>query len=150
LDHLIQILRDISEIDEKALLFEVLNQNKIKELIIKLNTQDQLFKRGIDSNGESLGEYTENTQKIKASKGQPFDRVTLKDTGEFYESWEVIISDISDIIINADDEKDDTALFEKYGEDVLGLTDESLELLVQAIEPDLVGLLQEKIFSFLR
>ena len=150
MDHLIQILRDISEIDEKALLFEVLNQNKIKELIIKLNTQDQLFKRGIDSNGESLGEYTENTQKIKASKGQPFDRVTLKDTGEFYESWEVIISDISDIIINADDEKDDTALFEKYGEDVLGLTDESLELLVQAIEPDLVGLLQEKIFSFLR
>ena len=63
------------------------------DYIIELNTIDQLYNRGQDSTGDSIGEYETATIygtskfKGKLEKGQPIDRVTLKDTGAFYESF---------------------------------------------------------------
>ena len=108
--------------DEKLWRF-ALNDRFTQDEIIRLNTIDQLFDEGIDSLGESLGVYQPFTIALKQKNGQPTDRVTLKDTGDFYKSFVVIVNADS-FDIDADDfSKYDRPLFEVYGEDVAGLTD---------------------------
>ncbi len=120
------------DVDEIAL--EISKTNQFKRLVIELNTQRQLFDKGEDSTGRTLesigGEYSPYTVNIKEEKGQPTDRVTLKDTGEFYSSFEVKPF-FGGFIIDANPIKDDTNLFEDWGEDVVGLNDENLELIIK-------------------
>jgi hypothetical protein len=107
--------------DDKLWLWSA-NQKAVKDEIIRLNTEDQLYERGIDSNEESLGIYSSLTVTYKKRAGQRYDHVTLKDTGDFYGTWRVKV-DLQGIELYANDEKGDKALFEVYGYDVLGLTD---------------------------
>ena len=101
----------------------------VRNAIIEMNTEDQLFDKGIDSEGASLGQYSEFTVVSKKIKGQRFDHITLKDRGLFYDSW-VVVVDARAIVIDADDVADyDRPLFTVYGEDVLGLTDSNMERL---------------------
>ena len=66
---------------------EVIEQNK--DVILDLQIQGQ-FDKGKDSEGNNLfPPYALSTKKTKRRKGQPTDRVTLKDTGMFYKSVEV-------------------------------------------------------------
>lgn len=59
--------------------------NSNKEVLIDQQT-DQ-FDKGKDANNISIvPSYALSTKKIKQSKGQPTDRVTLKDTGKLYDS----------------------------------------------------------------
>ena len=110
----------------KEVLVEVLNSNE--KSIIKLNTQDQLFKKGIDSRGKVIEPaYAPSTIKRKKRKGQPSNRVTLKDTGDFYSDMDIDYGQKDFTMINYDDKYKD--LRKKYGEDILGLTDESIEKL---------------------
>jgi hypothetical protein len=114
---------------DEGLIFEIVfNDARIKDEIIRLNTEEQLFRRGIDSEGKSLGTYSPFTVEIKKKKGQPTNRITLKDTGEFYDSFRVTANRVS-ITIDADPIKDDNNLFDDFGEEILGLTDESREKL---------------------
>lgn len=85
---------------------------------IDLNT-DQLYS-GIDSLGNSLGTYTEFTKRQKRAKGQPSDRVTLKDEGDFYDGFN-IRSKKFPFILDSSDSKTDM-LADKYGDDIFGLT----------------------------
>lgn len=90
---------------------------------IKTLNQGQLFigKRADDS--YIYPDYTELTKAIKEAKGQPFDRVTLEDTGAFYDSIQIDVkSDTFDI--DATDSKTNK-LTKKYGEKILGLSKES-------------------------
>ncbi len=111
------------------------NNLEFKKLIIDLNTKSQLYQQGIDSNGISLKEYSKNfgysnnTKAIKEEKGQPTDRITLKDTGEFYESFYVKLFG-TDLMIFANPLKDDTNLYDEWGNDIVGLTEESIDTLV--------------------
>ena len=116
--------------------------------IIQLNTQSQLYQKGIDSTGTSLasigGEYSPYTDFIKQylkQPAQPIDRVTLKDTGAFYASWQVFLNGNSELEITNDPIKDGINLLDRWGKNVLGLTDESLgelQTLVKTKMPDIV------------
>lgn len=118
----------VSTMDE-GLIFEIVfNDERIKNEIIRLNTEEQLFERGIDSRGISLGEYSPTTIELKKKKGQRYDHITLKDTEDFYKSFRVSVNRVV-IEIIADPFKDDTNLFDDFGEDIVGLTDESKEKL---------------------
>jgi hypothetical protein len=44
----------------------------------------QLFTQGIDGDGIKLPGYKRTTIRIKIAKGDPVDRTTLRDKGEFY------------------------------------------------------------------
>ena len=92
--------------------------------IIKLNTIDQLFNEGVDSLGYSLGEYSPFTVELKKIKGHPTDRITLKDTGDFYRTFKVEVKDDS-FFINANPIKDDSNLFDDFGSEIVGLTEEN-------------------------
>ena len=102
----------------------------LKKYIIKLNTIDQLFDEGIDSLGDSLGEYSistiEGTSSYlgKKAKGQPTDRITLKDTGKFYKTFKIEVKNDS-FFINANPIKEDNNLFDDFGDEIVGLTEEN-------------------------
>jgi geranylgeranyl pyrophosphate synthase len=56
--------------------------------ILAMNYNTQLFNKGIDSEGKKIRpKYTLGTIKKKKKKGQPTNRVTLKDEGIFHNSF---------------------------------------------------------------
>jgi hypothetical protein len=109
-----------------------------RKLIIDLNTIDQLYNEGIDSQGKSLGDYSAYTKSLKQQKGQRTDHITLKDTGEFYNSFRIVFTGNALQII-ANPIKDDTNLFREYGIDIVGLTEDSMSVVttkaLQLIKP---------------
>lgn len=128
----------------KELLRLLFSDNDIQELVIELNTKNQLFEDGIDSTGKSLesigGGYTDATIAIKRTEGLPFEWVTLKDTGDFYESFEVRPQS-DGILISANTLKGGKDLQIRWGTNIIGLTDESKEVLIF----NLIPLLQSEI-----
>jgi hypothetical protein len=106
--------------------------NGVKEKIIYLNTINQLYDKGIDALGDSLGEYSAFTIGLKRQKGQRVDHITLKDEGDFYHSFRVSVTK-SAIIINATTQKDDNDLAEQFGQEIIGLTDENQPIVNEMI-----------------
>ncbi|MGB6267410.1 MAG: hypothetical protein WBF67_00240 [Olleya sp.] len=121
MDKLSKLLHNIIRLDRNIILKSVYNE-AFKKFAIDLNRIDQLYNVGEDSNGDVLQAYTANTVSIKARKGQPTDRTTLKDTGDFYRSFNLKFYE-TDFEIMADDT--DKGLFDKYGKDIVGWTKEN-------------------------
>lgn len=120
-----------ARLDFGDVIFEVLNMQNIKELIIELQ-HERLYERGTDSEGRSLGDYSPYTVEIKREKGQRYDHITLRDTGEFYESFTVTV--LKDgIVLDANPNKENTNLFSEYGIDILGLDDFSFNIVKDQI-----------------
>ncbi len=127
-----------------AIWFNAVDQ-EVKDMIIQMNTEDQLEEHGIDSLGRSLGEYSPYTIIEKQLKGQRYDHITLKDTGAFYDSWIVTVTRDS-IVIDADDVSHyDQPLFQVWGEDVLGLTEENMQILQEVIADKYIEYIYEQL-----
>lgn len=91
--------------------------------IVKLN-QGQLS-LGLRADGYEIEpSYSPFTIAEKKRKGQPYDKVTLKDTGAFWQS--IYLGDVSieKFNVDASDEKTDK-LIKKYGGQILGLSTDS-------------------------
>lgn len=116
-----------------------------EHIIADMNSQVQLYEQGIDRNGDKIAEYAPYrplTIQIKLMKGQPTSRVTLRDTGDFHASFKVIANNISFFIDTSDIKAD--MLIKKYGEQILGLTEDNLnELIWEYIYPDLLTKLKD-------
>jgi hypothetical protein len=126
--------KKIFDIDLFELLDEVFKINSVQQEVIRLN-QEQLYS-GIDSQDKLIHTisghpYALKTIWIKRKKGQKTDVVTLKDTGEFYESFRVRITENGYEIL-ADFEKADENILDNFTNefDFLGLINESLQELV--------------------
>lgn len=113
--------------------------NEYEYVISDMNTQDQLYERGIDRNGVELAEdnpYAFLTMEIKRAKNHPYNRVTLRDEGDFHRSFKVEAR-FNELEIYATDIKAIT-LAERYGYEIYGLTDENInELIWEYIKPEL-------------
>lgn len=83
----------------------------------------QLFQKGIDGKGKKLQGYTRTTIRIKQRKGDPYNRTTLRDEGEFYASLVLTAGpdgfEISTDVPHAD------KLTKRYGKDILRPTNEN-------------------------
>lgn len=124
-----KILNRAQNIDpDKVWIFAI--DEQVQDEIVRLNTQDQLFDKGIDSLNDTLGDYSPITVTIKRRKGQKTSNITLKDTGEFYDSFDVVVKR-DGLEITADTMKEDNDLAEMFGIDILGLTDDSLDKLIR-------------------
>lgn len=98
-----------------------------KHLIQDYITDDQLYDRGIRGDGvliHTFQPYTRVTVEMKKMKGQPHNRVTLKDTGDFHASIDLQRKE-NEVLIFATDWKTGE-LIEKYGEQILWLLPENL------------------------
>lgn len=100
--------------------------------IIDMNTAK--LESGETSTGNPVTPgYRPLTISIKRQKGQPTDRVTLKDTGDFHRSFQVRFQG-KYLAIYATDEKAEK-LERKYSKDIYGLSNEDQDELAQMILP---------------
>lgn len=115
---------------------------RYEDEICEMNTQDQLYEHGQNRLGVDIADYapyTDFTIEYKHAKGQPTNRVTLRDTGDFYRSFYVSTNGKS-FKIHAKDWKTED-LEAKYGSQIFGLSDEN----IQSLKTDylLPGLIEE-------
>lgn len=141
----IQYLREVfSTLKSDDLWFKSVDKD-VMDMIIQMNTEDQLEEQGIDSLGRALGEYSPFTIAEKRMKGDRYDHITLKDTGAFYDSW-IVWVDTTGINLDADDtSRYDEPLFEVWGVDVLGLTEDNMIILQEVIAENYINLIMERL-----
>lgn len=102
--------------------------------IIGWNADDQLYDKGITATGVSIWDYAPYspvTIQYKQEEGQPYDRVTLRDTGEFHQSFYLQI-DNEKFTFDAEDWKT-RDLLRLYGDEIMGLTDYNIQRLEDEI-----------------
>ena len=139
---LVRLAELVASLDVGKLLLKIHKQKKTQAFIIGLNTREQLFINSEDSEGRKLGdigggyspvteELSEGTSfqyqgesNVKLAGESPF----LFDTGDFYKSW-TITPNAGGFSIDANSMKDGTNLFDDWGINILGLTNESTRLL---------------------
>jgi len=139
------------KIDTFKILKSILQKEWIQDRIIKLNREVQLFKKGETSGGKKLATdfargqnvYADFTIDVKSKKGQPTDRVTLKSSGGFYESFDIEIRNTFAKMVadfkkpgGEDISENFQAMFDRkeFQEAVLGLSKDSLKLLANKDE----------------
>lgn len=143
-----KVTGNMQKITSVKVLTILIERPEFQGLIIKLNTQEQLFKKGVDSKDVTLGVYSPFTIEIKKSKGQPTNHITLKDTGDFYNTWTVKMVK-GDIVIDANFIKDGEDIIEKnrLSEFVTGLTAESLQILIDEVKAKTPELVESLLFA---
>lgn len=104
---------------------ERLIKGELKEQIIDLNREDQLFNQGIDSNGKFLGYYSSFTIMEKKQRGLPYNRTTLFDSGDFYNGFDLLISENSIRFFSRDSKT--LLLQDKYDSGIFGLIKSNAE-----------------------
>lgn len=141
------LCNNIIALDENQVVMEAIKKSKIIRHIIYLNTFDQLFLGGLNADGEIVGEYRKTSELFAEGEAFSFNGLTKRkiagdayffyDSGGFLRSFSVSIKK-DGFTIKANDEIDDElfgSLTEKYGKNLIGLTDESKTELGQKILP---------------
>ena len=113
-------------------LFKVVLDNKtITDLVKFLNTEKQMGQDHVDSLGNELfNVFTNRTyyspNDPKGRGGQPYE---LQDTGEYWNSFKVLVRE-GRIVIESNPFKGLDNIEEAFGQNLEGLTDENLQLLI--------------------
>lgn len=120
---------------------EVIEESE--EDIVQLNL-DQL-NEGVTADGSDIQpEYTPFTVRIKKRKNQPFDRVTLKDTGDFYSK--VFVKPFGNQFQISSDDPKTAMLVKKYGDKIFGLTEQNKHDLAEIIlKPRFIEKLKQRL-----
>ena len=118
-------LRQFVDMLEMQVFKELQDAIKANDLILKNYViENQLFEQGIDGDGQKLPGYRRTTIRIKISKGQPADRTTLRDSGDFHASIQIkAFSDRFEVESNV---PYDEFIIRRYGQKVLKITKENL------------------------
>ena len=105
--------------------------SSVRRMILFMIQNDQLRKEGIDEDGDVIGWYSQLTEILSGGKKKFNTHYTLDDTGEFFRQMFVTVLNDSMIIdSNGADKSNGDNLFNKYGEGIIGLTDENMDKLV--------------------
>jgi hypothetical protein len=117
--------------------------------IIDMNAQFQLYDQGINRVGVPIMDYkpySMYTIAYKERAGQPYDRVTLRDEGDFHHGFFVTFTD-EGFEISSHDYKTEW-LVKKYGRQIFGLTDENAKELTEGyIVPELLDKMREILYK---
>ncbi len=149
-ERLTKLIHNVKTVTANELSVSAFVVPEIKRFIIRLNLVDQLYTQGIDINDKIIGTYSYLTAvkageehyiynglvSVKAYK-EPY---TLYETGEFYDSFKVIV-DQDGFVIEANTTKPDKDLLD-YGP-ILGLTADSKHELTKKMLPLLHKSLRE-------
>jgi len=106
-----------------------------KESILRLN--DKQLDKGIDAKGDDLGQY-----KNFKYKGR-FRPVDLKQTNEFRSEEDIVVDDRSMLFVDPNWKTDQ--LMNRYGEDIIGLTDDSEAEAAQLLTPSVIQKLENQL-----
>ena len=131
LDNLRDTIGKLQQFDWEAELDNIVETNT--DALAQLQ-EDQMYE-GLDNAGQPItldGKgYSMKTFKLKIAKGQPTDRVTLRDTGDLYSSLKATVSDGTFTIKG--DTPYEAELIERTGAQVYGLNKEKREQFAQNI-----------------
>jgi hypothetical protein len=93
--------------------------------VFELDNQEQLA-AGLDATGQRIEPpYTGTTRELKKQKGQPSDRVTLKDRGDFYRGLVARVR--GQEVENVGTDPKTAELEQKYGPDIVGVSEPDIE-----------------------
>lgn len=150
---ILQLLKNAESLNNSlgnnTLIVDILEDGETKAFILDANAEEQLYEQGINTLGIDIMDYAPYrplTIAIKEEKGQPTNRVTLRDEGDFESSFFINVGNDS-FEIKAGDSKTEE-LIKKYGRHILGLTDENISKLIwKYIFPDLLKKTKEIIYK---
>jgi len=140
MQELLEIVEELKTIEtsRNEIIERVLRENE--EIVVEYVSENQLFEKGEDGQGRSLGNYTFATMQIKQRKNQPTDRMTLRDTGEFHRRFYIEFSPNGFSIRSSDDKEE--MLKDEHGESIMDINDENLtDLMENYVMPELMKML---------
>ena len=148
IDNLRQRVTEFNELLQSGRLIQsIILENEY--VITDMNSEDQLYEQGINRLGVNIMDYAPYsplTIEIKKEKGQPYNRVTLWDEGDFEQSF-YVEADTQQFTIKAADWKTED-LIQRYGRQILGLTEENKIILIwEYIYPELKAKTKEYIYG---
>lgn len=148
IDNLRQRVTEFNELLQSGRLIQsIILENEY--VITDMNSEDQLYEQGINRLGVNIMDYAPYsplTIEIKKEKGQPYNRVTLRDEGDFEHSF-YVEADTQQFTIKAADWKTED-LIQRYGRQILGLTEENKIILIWVyIYPELKAKTKEYIYG---
>ena len=135
------IARNVKKLNEEKAFQKVIRNKTIQVEAIRLNRDEQLYKRGVDVFGVSMRSqyargsnvYADRTIVLKREKNQPTDRVTLRDTGAMYKTFKTkIVGD--ELMLDVNSIKEGKDLQKSFGQFV-GLDEFSKEILIEKSKP---------------
>lgn len=151
---------NIAKLDGDKLMKNVLNNDQgLQQDILDLNRIDQLYDRGINTDGNLLiasgidGGYARNTivgtneYKGKIALGLPTNHVTLFNEGIFYSTFKLDV-EATEAFITADTIKDGVDISDRYADGkALGLTEESKRKMIGWVKVPFVNEMRKAIFK---
>ena len=138
------MLKGFMSLNEDDIFNEAVDNPETKELIVYLQTVDQLRNRGVDAHDDPLPSYSPATKKRKIEEGETWQHMTLKDTGEMHRSTDVEVG-YEEIIIEMDTIKGGEDLTRRY--DFVGLTDNNLARVSNDIQPRIIEKIEEHVYK---
>ena len=146
MEALYNMVKSITELRQAQLLFTTMSENpSLKNLVTYLNTEKQL-QFGLRSDDTVLPNYSRTSIEVY---GKPDAPIMLKDTGEFWRSFEVVL-DADGFEIEGDSVKFDfepVDLEAIYGENIYGLNDKNMTIFIDALIPQIQKVIQKQIFK---
>ena len=164
----VEIGLSISKIDYEKAIFDAFDSSDFIE--IQLMITERLYNFGISASNFKLktnlagggAVYGKNTIKTKQKNGQPANRVTLNDTGDFYRTFKTKLQK-KGISITAWFQKEESNIYDNFTNlynsfndfmnDITGLTDEEkkelfTEILIERIQKNVLIQLENEVKKY--
>lgn len=155
-ERLYKVIDNVRKLDSNLVAIAIFADDTVQKFIIDLNRIEQLFKKGVDANDKPIGFYSEVTDIFTQGETFSFEgytstkragnHYTLLDTGYFYSTFEVHLTP-KGFTIEADDQKENEYLTDKYGLDILGLSQDSKDALAREIIGKVILLVRAKMLA---
>jgi hypothetical protein len=141
---LFKLINNIKNLDKGQLFFVLFSENINQKLIIQLN-QDNQLQFGILADDGLLPFYSVSTEVSSGGRKKTSQRWTLFDTGEFYDSFDIVKVTPEFAELYADSMKNDVDLAD-YGA-ILGLNEESFAILRDKLIPQIQQIILNEILA---
>ena len=141
-----EMLRRARRISDAVFWYKTFMSGKTRDEILDWIRIEQLKKKGVNADDETIGLYSYATELISRGAKQEGTPYTLEDTGEFYRSmYMVILKDA--IVFEANPIKGNDNLFEKYGSNIVNLNNANKEKLRTLVKEKYIEQLKEILYG---
>ena len=139
----LKVLQELDFVNAVLMAVEKAVKNN-ENVILDYNRNDQLYNKGEYPEGDKVKpSYTLRTIQIKKRKGQPTNRVTLKDKGDFYKRFDIVYFANGFQILSYD--KKTSLLVKKYDKRIFGVSESNREAFAPFIIEAFKELLNNKL-----
>ena len=153
-----ELATKLDALNVNQMLDEMFSKPKYQKLIPDM-VRERLWEQGIYSTGKPIITYAAGLQfpyayntvfgtteyRGKKDKGQPYDRVTLRDTGAFYTSF-TLVPQTTYAVITYDENKEDGKVSDNVNLDnVFNLSDGEMKALRANVLVDFITMFKQKL-----